>query len=139
MRAFRHSTGPLRHVCLTLATLAVALKILIPPGFMARAVTNDLPFALVLCTSQGAVTVASGEAIPAPGEHDKAPAQGPHESPCIFTGHGLGSAPPETVQAPAVASAAHPYRPLPAPVGLTPGRGLSGPPLPARGPPAKLL
>ena len=32
------------------AFLALALKIAIPAGFMTKAPTNDLPFAIVLCT-----------------------------------------------------------------------------------------
>jgi hypothetical protein len=59
---------------LTLATLAIALKILIPPGFMAGPPTNNLPFALVLCTGQGAMVVAPGDALPSHGDQDKAPA-----------------------------------------------------------------
>lgn len=59
---------------MTLATLAIALKILIPPGFMAGPPTNNLPFALVLCTGQGAMVVAPGDALPSHGDQDKAPA-----------------------------------------------------------------
>ena len=61
IRAARQSTGLMRHVWLTMATLAIALKIIIPPGFMAGPATNDLPFALVLCTTQAAMVVSTGD------------------------------------------------------------------------------
>src|SRR5688572_15014227 len=45
--------GPARAAFLAFAFLALALKIAIPAGFMAKAPTNDLPFAVVVCTGQG--------------------------------------------------------------------------------------
>jgi len=134
----RH-VGVWRQVCLTLAMLAVALKILIPPGFMAGGPTNDLPFQIYLCTAQGGVAVPSGDALAHPDETDKAPAEAAHDSPCAFTGHALGAPPPSVADAPATAFVA--YRPLIPSIApdLIPGRGLTGPPLPARGPPALLI
>lgn len=131
--------GLWRHVYLTLATLAIALKILIPPGFMAGPPTNNLPFALVLCTGQGAMVVAPGDALPSHGDQDKAPASNPHDSPCVFAGHGLGAPPPSLIDAVVVEFVAYEYRPQAAVADLAPGRGLTGPPLPARGPPALLI
>ena len=61
MNRRRPTARGLRHVYLTLAMLAVALKVLIPAGFMAApAKASELPFAIVLCTSQGMVTVDAG-------------------------------------------------------------------------------
>lgn len=120
--------------------LAIALKILIPPGFMAGAPTNDLPFQIYLCTAQGGVAVAAGKALTADrGDPEQTPAKSAHDSPCAFAGHALGAAPPSVTEAPVVAFLA--YIP-PAPsiaADLIPGRGLTGPPLPARGPPALLI
>ncbi|MDD3838623.1 MAG: DUF2946 family protein [Phenylobacterium sp.] len=138
-RSARQSLGAWRHVCLTLAMLAVALKVMIPPGFMAGGPSNDLPFTIVLCTAQGAVTVQAGDALPGHGDQDQAPAKSPHDSPCAFAGHGLGAPPPtlhDVGRAQFVA-----YQPLApsTPPSLAPGRGLAGPPLPARGPPSLLI
>jgi hypothetical protein len=134
------STGTLwRRVCLTLAVLAVAMKILVPPGFMAGTQSNDLPFQIYLCTAQGGVTVQSGEALAHRGDPGQAPAKSAHDSPCAFAGHALGATPPSVAEAPAVAFIAYtPSVPAVA-THLIPGRGLAGPPLPARGPPALLI
>lgn len=129
-----------RHVYLTLAALAVALKVMIPPGFMPGTPSNDLPFAIVLCTAQGAVTVESGGALP--GEHGgsgEAPTKSAHDSPCAFAGHGVGAPLPdlhEVGQAQFVTYQA--LFPSLSP-DLAPDRGLAGPPLPARGPPVLLI
>ena len=118
--------------------LAVALKVMIPPGFMAAGRPNDLPFALVLCTAQGEMTIQPGESLPGHGDQDQ-PAKTAHDSPCVFAGHGVAAPPP------VLADLGRPelvaYRaPAPTtPLGLAPGRGLSGPPLPARGPPSLLI
>ncbi len=128
-----------RQVCMTLAVLAIVMKVLIPPGFMAGAPTNDLPFQIYLCTAQGGVAVDSGESLSHPGDPDQAPAKSAHDSPCAFAGHALGAPPPSVAEAPLVAFVAHtPIVPAPA-ADLIPGRGLTGPPLPARGPPALLI
>lgn len=137
IRAARQPTGLLRHVFLTLACLAVALKVMIPAGFMAGPSTNDLPFALVLCTSQGAMVVAPGEALAGHADRDKAPADASHDSPCAFAGHGVVAAPPALSDAGAVEFVAYAHRPASAAPELIPGRGLTGPPLPARGPPTR--
>lgn len=120
-----------RGVVLTLALLALALKIIVPPGYMVGTSTNSLPFSIVICTSQGAVVVDPGGSH----EQDKG-AQ--HEAPCVFAGHGLGAEPPER--------SSHPFRPTviyqsiaPAPsCEAKPGRGLCAPPPPARGPPLSI-
>lgn len=128
-----------RQVFLTLAMLAIALKILIPPGFMAGTSTNDLPFKIYLCTAQGGVAVEAGKSLAADrGAPEPAPAGTSHDTPCAFAGHALSAPPPSIADAPEVAFLA--YVP-PAPsiaADLTPGRGLAGPPLPARGPPTLL-
>jgi hypothetical protein len=138
IRNTRQPTGPWRQVLLTLAILAVALKVLIPPGFMAAAPSNDLPFAIVLCTAQGALTIGPGESLPAHGKSDQ-PAKSSHDSPCVFAGHGLGAPPPTPADLGPAEFVAYRAPVASTPPGLAPGRGLTGPPLPARGPPSLLI
>ncbi len=139
IRAARQSTGLLRHVWLTLATLAIALKILVPPGFMAGPATQDLPFALVLCTGQGAIIIQPGDALPGHGDHAPAPADSAQDHPCLFAGHSLGAPPPDLAVVAVIDFAAYDPRPQIGATAPAPGRGSAGPPLPARGPPALLI
>jgi hypothetical protein len=137
IRTARQPAGLWRHVCLSLATLAIALKVLVPAGFMAAAAPADaLPFALVICSGHGPLTVAPGEALTS---HQKSPSgKTTHDSPCAFAGHGAGAPAPnliDTVTVEFVAYRAAQNAPL---VDLAPGRGLAAPPLPARGPPILL-
>jgi len=128
-----------RHVFLTLATLALALKVLVPAGMMVSTEPrNELPIPIVLCTAQGAVSIEPGAPLSKPGDHDQGE-KAKHDAPCVFAGHGVGAGPAmagdiERVQFAAYAAAA----PVVAPV-VSPGRGVSGPPLPPRGPPAQLI
>lgn len=134
-----HNAKAWRHVCMTLAMLAVAVKVLVPGGFMVSAPTNDLPFAVVLCTEQGAMVVAPGEALP--GHQDpRSDEEAGHDSPCAFAGHGLGAPAPNLLDASRVEFVAYAApRPNAPAVSLAPGRGLAAPPLPARGPPSLLI
>ena len=129
----------LRGVCLTLAALAIALKVLIPAGFMTAAPINDLPFALVLCTGQGAMVIAPGDALP--GEKDPGMADNEtHNTPCVFAGQALGAPAPNLLDATRVEFVTYTRTSPPvSPVALAPGRGLAAPPLPARGPPSLLI
>jgi len=118
-----------RGVVLTLALLALALKIAVPPGYMPGPATNTLPFAIVICTAQGAVSVEPG------GSPDDAST---HDAPCVFSGHGLGAEPPSnhaSLTLPTVAY--YPSGPPPS-CEASPGRGLCAPPPPARGPPLSI-
>lgn len=133
-------SGVFSRVCLTLAVLAIAVKVMLPAGFMVApgSTANSLPFALVICTGEGAMTVAPGAALPDPDGRPSPADKTSHDNPCAFAGHGLGVAPPNlTDSAPVtfIAYRAPRSRPL---IGLAPGRGLSAPPLPARGPPILL-
>jgi hypothetical protein len=122
-------TPPLaRRVFMTLSALAVALKVLLPPGFMAA--QDGAPFPLVICTGEGTTVVHQDGAPDAPA------GKVGHDSPCAFAGHGAGAAPPSLAAPVAVTFVEHA---TPAPQALThlaPGRGLAAPPLPARGPPS---
>ncbi len=116
-----------------MATLAVALKIIVPPGFMAGPPTSDLPFALVLCTAQGAMIAADA------GDHDSDDAPASADAPCLFAGLTAAAPPPVLTDAGAVLFVAYAFKPQAATPDLAPGRGLTGPPLPARGPPTQLI
>lgn len=118
-----------RGAFLALAALAVALKVLIPAGFMTPA--QGAPLSLVLCTAQGAKLIAPPVTE---GDHGSG-GQLDHDSPCAFAGHGTGAAPPSPLASGAVEFVVFRPAQVAALVDLAPGRGLSAPPLPARGPP----
>lgn len=129
-----------RAVFMTLAALAVVLKVMIPAGFMtAPDPRNGLPFALVLCTGDGAKLVQPGEALGGHQDKNGGADKSAHDTPCPFAGHGAAAPPPSAVVTAKVAFVA--YAPVePARVTyLAPGRGLAAPPLPARGPPSQLI
>jgi hypothetical protein len=110
----------------------------VPAGFMTATSAAGLPFALVICTAQGAVTLQPGEA-PGVKDHGAPADKANHDSPCAFAGHGLEAPPPnltDSVRVTFVAYRAPEPQPL---IGLAPGRGLAAPPLPARGPPTLLI
>lgn len=119
--------------------LAVALKVLVPPGFMTAGPTNDLPFALVMCTGHGAMVIQPGAPLPGDGDQHRAPASKAHDSPCVFAGNGLGAPPPALSDAGKIEFVAYAYRAQPPVSHIAPGLGLTGPPLPARGPPSLLI
>jgi hypothetical protein len=125
--------GARRHLWLTLAAFALAIRALIPAGYMAA--TDGPAMMVVLCTGQGAAIVEAAS-LPMPGE----PPSPDHDAPCLFAGHGAGAAPPDlavaALSAPVsyVRRAATPQAAAPAP-----GRGLAAPPFPARGPPSLLI
>lgn len=125
-RLTRHS--PLaRNVFLTLAALALALKVLLPAGFMVDPAARG--FSMVICTAEGTAVVHQDGAPAGPASKQQ------HDAPCAFAGHGMGAVAPSLAAPMAAAYAAY-VAPSPAPlIGLAPGRGLAAPPLPARGPP----
>ena len=113
---------------MTLAVLALVIKVAIPAGFMLGAQTDSAP-AIVLCTAQGAVTIKPH------GQHEKSPTKSAHDSPCAFAGHGatfVASEPVSIDAAEAIAYAPSAPRLV---AEAVPGQGLAAPPLPARGPP----
>ena len=125
-----------RRVVLTLAVLALALKVLIPAGFMASAPSAGGGYPVVICTGHGAEVVdaqAAGQNAPA----RKSPeGKAPHDPPCAFAGYGVTAPASSVLAVSRVAFVA--YRIPSGPSAhrdLSPGRGLSAPPLPARGPP----
>jgi len=133
----RPSAGAWRHICMMMAVLALALKVLIPPGTMIATPSQGASFPLVLCTGQGPLLI-DGATLPgAPSAGKEKPAQkSSHDAPCLFAGHGAatpiplphGFEPVEWVTFDAPPQAA-------APSSIAPGRGLAAPPPPPRGPP----
>lgn len=135
----RRATPP--SIFMVLAALALAIKVMIPAGFMtAKSPAEDLPFALVLCTAQGAVIVQPGELASQTHDGDQDPASGAaHDSPCAFAGHAAGAPPPNLLDARSVEFVSHLALAAVEVVHFAPGRGLAAPPLPARGPPSQLI
>jgi hypothetical protein len=135
MRADRRSPEAWRHVFLTLAAFALVLKVMIPTGWMVGPSNDGLPFPLVICTGQGAMTLATDQAA----ADQQAPNAPAHEksvkhAPCAFAGQGAAFESPAIVATAPVTFAFDLVTPPPA----TPhraGPGITGPPLPARGPP----
>jgi hypothetical protein len=128
-------------IFMVLAALALAVKVMIPAGFMtAKSPAEDLPFALVLCTAQGAVIVQPGELASQTHDGDQGPGSGAaHDSPCAFAGHAAGAPPPNLLDARNVEFVSHLAPAAVQVVHFAPGRGLAAPPLPARGPPSQLI
>jgi len=132
-------TGAWRHVWMTLAVLALAMKVMIPSGFMA-APTQTGGITLVICTGHGPLKIES-EGARQGGAGKRAPADKPgHDAPCVFAGHGAAAPAPEPVPTEVARLAPAPSSAAPAPArDLTPGRGLAAPPPPSRGPPSLLI
>ena len=117
-----------------LALIAVAMKILVPPGFMVGTADagGRAGYPLVICTGHGPATAPSDAG-------GKAPAQKSHtDAPCSFAGQAQAASPPLLSPIPA------PWMRLKTPLvfaqfDLVPGRGLAAPPPPSQGPPVSFL
>jgi hypothetical protein len=109
----------------TLALIAVALKIMTPPGFMIS--QTGAAFPLVICT--GHMMAAAGPGRPY--EKQNGPT---HDAPCAFAGHAVAT-PPTSLDFSAPARLRFTFaRDLPV-ADLAPGRGLAAPPPPSHAPP----
>ena len=127
-----------RDAFLALALLAIVLKVMVPAGFMPSAETrNGLPFALVLCTGDGATVVQPGDALDA--RHGDKSDKAGHDVPCPFAAQGAAAPPPTVVATIAVDLIAYAAPPLTTAQALAPGRGLAAPPPPPTGPPIVLI
>ena len=133
----RNCSGPWRRVFLVAALLAVALKVLVPAGFMVAGPTDRSAFPLVICTGQGVVTEAHGVSS---AHHQGESGKSSHDAPCLFAGHGAAAPAPDLFSTRPVEFVLHADVPAPAlRRDVAPGRGLAAPPLPARGPPALIV
>lgn len=129
--ASRTALRPVRGIALTLLALALAVRLLVPAGWMPA---QGQGFAITLCTGAGAVEAW----VDADGKLGKRPAapdsgNGKH---CAFAG--LGAPLPGPMAEPAAPFA--PAVTISPPPALTAavGRGLAAPPPPATGPPATI-
>lgn len=122
---------PFRNLAAALIVLALAVRIVLPAGFMP---SNERGFALTICTGMDTQTVwmdKSGKL------HKEDPAKGKsvEHQPCAFAGAAMaGDAPADTVfiAMPPVATAVPVFEMREASV----GHGLAAPPPPAIGPPS---
>jgi hypothetical protein len=119
----RIRSGAWRGVLMTLAVLALVIRIGMPQGTMVSAPVEGTGFQLVICTGNGAMKTPGAPADRS--TPDKA---------CAFAGHGSGAAPEPAPQVAAAQFIA--FQPAGAvPADLAPGRGLAAPPPPSLGPP----
>jgi hypothetical protein len=117
-----------RNVALTLAILALAVKVVVPPGFMIA--DAGAAFPITICTGHGPLILAPGDA--------KAPKAPKHKMDTPCTGAGNVTPPNPAI----VADLAEPYLWAATVLGagpafdVAPGRGLAAPPPPSHAPPA---
>ncbi|MDB5439086.1 MAG: hypothetical protein JWM33_1513 [Caulobacteraceae bacterium] len=130
MRTLR-TPGLVQNAGLFLVALALALRVLIPGGYMVAAPKAGALPALVICTGHGPLEIGQSA-----GKGGQPAQQDTTDHPCTFAG-GLGALAP-----PMGASLAAPALLLAAPILLRvlrdqqPGRGLAAPPPPTTGPPS---
>ena len=135
-----------RHVATLIVACALAVRLLIPTGFMIGQATSGAPV-LVLCPGQddGATDTANHHQTMAHmmpdgsmmGGHDAGHHHGDAgaDRPCAFAAVGLAVDVP--IAAPVLALAPPPaFIALRSPAPSNPGRGLAAPPPPSTGPPA---
>jgi hypothetical protein len=126
-----HKQAGLRAAFLTLAFLALLVKVAVPTGFMVAAPGSGSGFPLVICTGHGEITKTTSDGK---GGENKSKS----DAPCAFAGH---AAPPTPAVGPEItaASFAHAVAPTVIRFDLVPGRGLAAPPPPSQGPPTLLV
>lgn len=128
----------LRTIALALLACALALRLLIPAGWMP--VHDAQGFHLTLCSGTGpeplpAHAAMAGMAHHGTHRHDHQHDQGMPDHPCAFAGLGMVLAEPVLpAVAPIVATVEPAIVAIPAAVAI--GRGLAAPPPPPTGPPA---
>jgi hypothetical protein len=105
--------------------LAVALKVVIPSGFMIAQSRGAFP--LVICTGHGPLDL-SGKPDPVHGKKSS------HDAPCAFSGHAV-TTPPASFAMTAAEGLVYLAPAMDRRGDLVPGRGLAAPPPPSQGPP----
>lgn len=140
-RSRLHHQPLARDVFVTLAALALALRVLIPAGFMVAPVGPSSGLSpIVLCSGQGPITkliTADGQVVDRPVHDPHDDGKSRHGAPCAFAGVTAGPL-PSAVQTPAAYETIRQDANRPLPPGLRPGLGLCAPPPPATGPPPRL-
>ncbi len=125
MGAHFHPFRRLRLGLAVLALAALALKVLIPSGFMVAQTGGAFP--LVICTGHGPLDL-SGQTDPLHGKKSSS------DAPCAFSGHAATTPPPSLLIAAAV-GLVYLAPAIDRRGDLVPGRGLAAPPPPSHGPP----
>jgi hypothetical protein len=129
MRFSAHGRSSWRGAFLALTMIAVAMRIVVPPGFMAGAGAGP---PLVICTGHGPLRLSVD-----PLGHARAPRGGERaDAPCLFAAMAAAPPPALPMVGPAVVSAA-PASQGAARESLVAGPTLSAAPPPARAPPAE--
>jgi len=119
----RTNHTPFRQGFLILALMALLIKVIVPPGFMAG---GQHGAALQICTGHES----------APSGDDSSPDKTTkHDAPCAFAGHALGFSPPVFDGASFVQPLSYALILTGLALDLVPGRGLAAPPPPAHAPP----
>ncbi len=126
-----HGLARWRGAFLTLAFLALVMKVAVPTGFMVAAPGSGSSFPLVICTGHG-------EIVKGAPDNKGGESKSRSDAPCAFAGH---AAPPTPAVGPQIvaASFAHAIQPITVRFDLVPGRGLAAPPPPSQGPPVTLV
>ncbi|PZR36169.1 MAG: hypothetical protein DI526_04230 [Caulobacter segnis] len=116
--------------------MALVLRLMIPVGFMpSQTQPSTWPFATVICTGSGQLVLQPGQAPPRE-DASKRPAKAAGHPTCPFGAQGVLLAPPLIILSQAaIARTLILAPPMPA---KTWSASMAGPPLPARGPPARL-
>lgn len=134
MNAARPRLRRQSHVFLTLALMALVMRVLMPAGFMMGEGRTGA-YTIVICSPEGSHTETID--LPAGGKKDTGRTE-KHDAPCVFAGHGLADAPAQLMlPAPDLLVRAVPVAATVRDV--APGRGLAAPPPPPTGPPALLI
>lgn len=141
MRAAANKMAMWARAALGLALIALALRVLVPSGFMVPAADQGVGFPIVLCTAQGVQTVVVDQegqlASPDPrpsGDHS--PASQPHHS-CAFAGVAQALGAPQSLHI-GLAGWTFAEHAFAAGTPAAPGRGLAAPPPPQTGPPLQI-
>lgn len=134
LRGLRHSRTGFSQVLAALAFIAIAVRALIPSGYMVGPAERGQLVSIVLCSGHEAfLDLSTGQLVQgsAPAEDDGQSKQ--TSAPCVFA-VSAHFATPEAAAAPALAQTYAGEAPLIRPVRV-PGRGLAAPPPWATGPP----
>jgi hypothetical protein len=130
MRIASRSAWWPREMVFLLAMLALAVQVVVPPGFMVGGQDNG-PTRIVICTVHGPVSAAVDLGKEAPSRGKKL------DAPCAFAGHAApANLAPGAPSAMVAQAPLETFRPTP-PDQVSVGRGLAPPP-PARAPPVLL-
>ncbi|MEZ5957863.1 MAG: hypothetical protein R3C27_11710 [Hyphomonadaceae bacterium] len=142
MRGLLHHRSWFAQALAAFALVAMAVRALVPAGYMFTAEHEGRFITVTLCSAQGAadavIDLTSGRVLaPHEAPADEAPEKPPHvDAPCVFATVAALSQPEQTpalLAAFRIAAAVHPFS-----AQVSPGRGLAAPPPWSTGPPLTL-